>query len=56
MTYYAQAMVDGWVEVEVEADSEEHARELMEKQICDEMNFGELRDAAWQIEEISINE
>lgn len=46
MKFYATPVVDGWVELEVEASSEKEAREKMSEMLCD-MNFGELRDVAW---------
>lgn len=51
MRYFASVMVDGWVEIGVEADSEEDARRQINKEV-EEMDFGELRDVAWQFDEI----
>ena len=48
--YYAQPICDGWVEVEVEADNLEEAREKMTK-ILEEMDFGCLRDVSWDLDE-----
>lgn len=49
-TYYAQPICDGWVEVEVEAENLEEAREKMTK-ILEEMDFGCLRDVSWSLED-----
>lgn len=54
MKYSASIMVDGWVEVEVEAESGEEARKHIDKEL-EEMDFGELRDVAWQFGEVSEN-
>lgn len=48
MKYYAQIIVDGWVEVEVDAADEAEAKKKMSK-VIEEMNFGELRDVAWDM-------
>lgn len=46
MKYYASPVIDGWVELEVEASSSDEAREKMSELLCN-MDFGELRDVAW---------
>lgn len=46
MRFYAMPIVDGWVELEVEASSEEEARKKMSELLCN-MDFGELRDVSW---------
>lgn len=50
--YYATVMVDGWVEIGVEAESEDEARKYINQEI-EEMDFGELQDVAWQFEEVN---
>lgn len=45
-------MVDGWVEIGVEAESEDEARKCINQEI-EEMDFGELRDVGWQFDEIT---
>lgn len=45
-------MVDGWVEIGVEAASEEEARKYINQEI-EEMDFGELRDVGWQFDEVT---
>lgn len=50
--YWTTVMVDGCVEVGVEAESEEEARKYINQEI-EEMDFGELRDVGWQFDEIT---
>lgn len=54
-TYYAQPIIDGWVEIEVDAENGEEAREKITK-ILEEMNFGELRDVSWDLDSCGIEE
>lgn len=53
MRYYAQVIVDGWVEVEVEAENEAEAVTKMNDVVAT-MGFGNLRDAAWNMDEAEI--
>lgn len=48
MKYFATVRVDGWVEVEIEAESEEEAREHISQEV-EEMNFGELRGTTLEV-------
>ena len=50
--YWTTVMVDGWVEIGAEAESEEEARKYINQEI-EEMDFGELRDVGWQFDEIT---
>ena len=50
--YWTTVMVDGWVGIGVEAESEEEARKYINQEI-EEMDFGELRDVGWQFDEIT---
>lgn len=50
--YWTTVMVDGWVEIGVEAESEDEARKYINQEI-EEMDFGELRDVGWQFDEIT---
>lgn len=54
-TYYVQPIIDGWVEIEVDAENGEEAREKITK-ILEEMNFGELRDVSWDLDSCGIEE
>lgn len=47
MKYYVRIAVEGRVEVEVEADSFEEAKEKACNKVYD-MDFGELEDIDWQ--------
>ena len=49
MKYFASVIVDGWIEVEVDARSEEEARVLINEEVAC-TDFGELRDVAWQFQ------
>ena len=53
MRYYAQVIVDGWVEVEVEAENEIEAVAKMSDAVAT-MGFGNLRDVAWNMDEVEI--
>ena len=53
--YHAMPIIDGWVELEVEAETEEEARKRM-VEVLESMDFGELRDVSWLAEEFEIEE
>lgn len=53
-TYHINPIISGWVEVEVDAETEEEALKKI-TECLDKMDFGELRDAAWDSEDCDIS-